>query len=318
MLRRKKAQVDARLSLLVDGRRPETLYGPMRYVLTSGGKRLRAVLVLLACEAAGGASQGALHAAVAVEILHNFTLVHDDVMDHAPMRRNRPTVHTKWDESTAILAGDELLAYGYKSLLRTRSARLPRVLDLFTDAFIGVCEGQGFDKEFEGRSDVTPREYLSMIDRKTGRVITAALMIGGHLGGGTPREVAALAAYGRNLGRAFQIQDDLLDVAGTERSFGKRIGGDIVEGKKTYLLLEAIRRSAGADRRLLRTLTPANGAARVAAVRRVYERTGAIDAAASAVGRYSRGSLDALAPLKPTRARAMLAWLAAELVGRQA
>lgn len=289
----------------------------MRYVLSSGGKRLRAMLVLLSAEAVGGRTAPALDAAAAIEILHNFTLVHDDVMDHAVLRRNRPTVHARWDENVAILAGDELIAYAYRSLLKSPPARAGAILEVFTDAFIEVCEGQGFDKEFESRRDVTLIEYVRMIEKKTARVIAAATQIGGIIGGGTARQISTLRTFGEQLGLAFQIQDDLLDVDGDEQVFGKRIGGDIVEGKKTFLLLAGLARSRGADRALLRSLSPANGRSRVARVRAIYRRSGALDAARTAIARHTRNAEQALERLPRNRGRAMLAWLADELMERR-
>jgi geranylgeranyl diphosphate synthase type II len=258
-----------------------------------------------------------MNAAVAIEILHNFTLVHDDVMDHAALRRSRPTVHAKWDENVAILAGDELVAYAYRSLLKSPPAVAGVILRVFTDAFIEVCEGQGFDKEFESRRDVTPGEYLRMIEKKTARVISAATQIGAIIGGGTARQIEALRAFGEQLGLAFQIQDDLLDVDGDERVFGKRIGGDIVEGKKTFLLLAAIARSRGTDRSILRSLSPKNGKRRVGRVRAIYRRSGALDDARAAITRHTRSAERALEHLPRNRGRAMLGWLAGELLERR-
>jgi geranylgeranyl diphosphate synthase type II len=316
---REKGKVERRLAAIAGTRRaPASVYAPMRYVLSSGGKRLRAMLLLLSAEAVGGHTSAALDAAAAIEILHNFTLVHDDVMDHAPLRRNRPTIHAQWDENVAILAGDELIAYAYRSLLKgLPPARATVVLGLFTDAFIEVCEGQGFDKEFELRRQVTLAEYRRMIVKKTARVIAAATQIGGIIGGGTARQITALRTFGEQLGLAFQIQDDLLDVDGDERVFGKRIGGDIVEGKKTFLLLTALARTRGADRALLVSLSPKNGRSRVAHVRAIYRRAGVLDAAREAIARHTRAAERALGRLPQNRGRAMLAWIAGELVERR-
>ena len=212
---------------------------PVHYVFANGGKRIRPVLLLLACKTVGGRVRDALPAAVAIELLHNFTLVHDDIMDKATSRRGRPTVHTKWDQSTAILVGDELMALAYRSLLQTKSARLHAIADTFTQAFVEVCEGQGLDKEFETQRRVSLPRYLTMIEQKTAKVISAAAEIGALVGRGTVRQVTALQRYGLHLGRAFQVQDDLLDVVADEAKFGKTVGRDIVSGKKTYLLIRA-------------------------------------------------------------------------------
>jgi len=316
-----KSAVEKRLARSVNTHKPATLYEPIRYVLSTGGKRLRAVLTLLACEAIGGKASHALNAAIAIELLHNFTLVHDDVMDHADLRRGKPTVHAMWDQNVAILSGDELLAHAYRSLLLTRSPRIEQILAVYTDALVRVCEGQGFDKEFECRDDVTLSEYLDMIGKKTGRVISASLEIGALVGAGESSlcHVKALVRFGEHLGRAFQIQDDLLDVVGDGDEFGKRIGGDIVEGKKTFLLLAALQRASRPDRVILRSVTPNNPrttGVRIDLIREIYRRTGAIDEARSEVERHTRLANRALGTLSESRAKSMLAWLAQQLVKR--
>lgn len=310
--------IEKRLTALIDRNEPSSVYDPIRYVLNAGGKRLRSVLVLLSCGAVGCKTRNALDAAAAIEILHNFTLVHDDVMDNAAVRRGRPTVHTKWDDNVAILAGDELIAQAYRSLLKTRHSNIQSVLHIFTDAFIQVCEGQGLDKEFEGKPGIKLDEYLLMISLKTGRIISAACEMGAVLGNGTAWQVKALRAFGEHLGRAFQIQDDLLDVAGDEDTFGKTIGGDIVEGKKTFLLLTALERARGKDRSLLKSLRPGNGttATTVRRVREVYERTGTVDAARSAIIASTQKAQRSLEHLPHTQARAVLHWLSDQLVER--
>ena len=192
LVKKYKILVDKKLDTVSDSRSPKYVYVPVRYAMSSGGKRLRAVLVMLACESVGGNSRSALDAAVAVELLHNFTLVHDDVMDNADLRRGKPTVKKKWNTDVAILAGDQIVAQAYESLLKTRTTRLPEVLDVFTRAFTEVCEGQGLDKEFEQRRSVTVNDYLHMIEKKTARMISAAVEIGALVGGGSPREVKRL------------------------------------------------------------------------------------------------------------------------------
>ena len=296
------------------------MYEPIRYVLTTGGKRVRSVLTLLACEAAGGKARDALAAATAVEILHNFTLVHDDVMDNAAVRRGMPTVHRRWDTNVAILSGDQMVALAYRLLLSVPAQRRARVLDVFTDAFTQVCEGQGLDKEFESRRGVTIGEYFQMIRKKTGRVISAASEIGGILGGGTAREVRALRTFGEHLGRAFQVQDDLLDIVGSEREFGKAIGGDIVEGKKTFLLLAALGTSHGKDRALLQAVAGKRSSSRatVRKVKSIYQRTGVLDDARMEISRSTNRAQRALGDLRPGKARDTLLWLSGRLLERHA
>jgi geranylgeranyl diphosphate synthase type II len=321
-----KRLIDQRLRRLAEegDEKPRSILHPLRYVLSGGGKRIRPILLFLAYEAVSGrrvtrrGTNGVLDAALAIEALHNFTLVHDDIMDRAPSRRGRPTVHSKWDDSTAILVGDELVALAYQSLLRTKSPRLNEILRVFTAGLLQVCEGQGFDKDFERRTDVTLDEYLQMIEKKTGRMVAVTLEIGGLLGNGSRRELSALRTYGYHLGRAFQIQDDLLDVLGGKR-FGKRIGGDIIAGKKTYLLLEALTHANGGDRRLLRRVTRGQVVRKedVASVTSAYQRSGAIDRARGAIRAHVARGQRALRNLKRGRAREMLHWLAEMLRDRR-
>lgn len=302
----------------MDTKRPFSVYKPVRYILSAGGKRVRAVLVLIACEAVGGRTVKALDAAVAIEILHNFTLVHDDVMDNAELRRGLPTIHEKWDEDIAILAGDELAALAYRSLLKTKTPCLQRVAEIFTDTFIEVCEGQGFDKEFETQRDVSLKDYIVMIQKKTASMIAAAAEIGAMVGGGTKHEVNALRRFGHYLGIAFQIQDDLLDIIGSEKEFGKTIGGDIMEGKKTYLLLKAFELATRKDKVLLQSVMQKKRVtkATVERVREVYEREGVIDAAREEITRCTRRAQQYLKQLKPSKAREMLFWLSHQLLNR--
>jgi len=261
--------------------KPVTVYEPMKYGLSSGGKRLRGVLVMLSAAAVGGRVRDAIHAAVAVEMLHNFTLIHDDVMDHAPMRRGIPTIHRKWDENVAILAGDTLLAKAYESLLQTTSHKLSEVAKEFTGAFLEVCEGQALDKEFECRTSVGLPEYYAMIGKKTARMISSAAVIGGVVGNASKKKIQLLRKFGKHLGLAFQIQDDVLDIIGDEMKFGKKIGGDIIEGKKTFLLLAALARARGEEKKILESVVPGNpgNERKVPAVREIYIRLGAVDGA---------------------------------------
>lgn len=306
---------------------PHDLNESCRYVLDGGGKRLRAVLVLLGCRAVGGRVVQALDAGAAVEIMHNFTLVHDDIMDSAPSRRGRPTVHVRWDINNALLTGDVLLGTAYEVLLRTRRGDLRRQAELFTAGLNEVCRGQALDLEFERRHDVSVREYFGMIEKKTGRLIAMAVELGGMIGGGTSRQREALRRYGHYLGRAFQLQDDLLDVVALERELGKTIGGDIIERKRTYLLLTAMERARGADRRTLEhllRLPPSSPALRteagrirtVAAVTGIYQRYGVLEDTRRLVRRNTNRALESLRALPPGEGRTMLRWLAERLVGR--
>jgi geranylgeranyl diphosphate synthase, type II len=324
---RLRGKVDARLAPLAGSGEPRDLRDACRYVLTSGGKRLRAVLVMLSSEAAGGTARQALPAACAVEIMHNFTLVHDDVMDHAAARRGAPTVHVKWDLNTAILGGDTLLAIAYEQLLQTEHHDCRLLVRLFTRGVYDVCEGQAMDLAFEKRHDVSVAEYFAMIARKTGRLISTSTELGGHIGGGSPHTVRALKTFGAQLGRAFQLQDDLLDVIGDEKQFGKTIGGDIIEGKRTYLLLTAFARSRGSSRKLLqrvlqrksasaRILSPAERRDLVSKVRSTYEMLGVIADTTHSIASSTQRALRALDGIPASPARETLRWLALSLIHR--
>jgi geranylgeranyl diphosphate synthase, type II len=315
---RYKEIVDQQLRSCIRKNEPRSLYQPVRYVLSGGGKRIRPLLVLLSCEAVGGSMRQAQHAAVAVEILHNFTLVHDDIMDNAPSRRGRATVHTKWDTNIAILVGDELVALAYRELLKTQSPYIARVADIFTEGVVEVCEGQAYDKEFETRKHVSVDEYLLMIGKKTGKMVSVASEMGAVIGGGSASEIRALKLYGTSIGRAFQIQDDLLDVVADEKEFGKTIGGDIVEGKKTFLLIEAYARARGADKKLLLSIITGGGTAKknIPLVRDIYERCGVIELAKQTIARNIAGANEQLSRLQKSRARDMLFWFSHMLLNR--
>ena len=236
-------RVDRALADLDLPTEPASLYEPIRYVLDGGGKRLRPALLLLAAEVFDVPTEDALPAALAVEVFHNFTLVHDDIMDHAAERRGRPTVHLVWDESTAILAGDLLMGMAYDLLAQTPTDRLAEMVRVFHRMVRRLCEGQALDEQFEDEDDVTVERYLDMIDRKTGALLEAVLVLGGLVGGADDEARAKLAEAGHAFGRAFQIQDDLLDLTADDDGWGKTIGGDLMEGKKTFLLLRALERA---------------------------------------------------------------------------
>lgn len=325
--KRYRRLINERLRRLVKRREPRSVYEPIAYVLRAGGKRVRPVLTLVACEAVGGTAGQALNAAVAIEMLHNFTLVHDDIMDRAAMRRGNETVHMRWNNNVAILAGDQLVALAYRTLLQrapSSAAVQGAMVGCFTSAFSEVCEGQGFDEELSLRRDVTIRDYIRMIDKKTAAMIAGSTKLGGIVGGGNTREVNALYVYGKYLGRAFQLQDDLLDVIADHRLFGKTIGGDLQEGKKTFLLLRALDRSRGNDRKMLlrvvrqRRGLDAHNVRRVAItdVRRIFERSGVIDETRTLVQKTTAEAKRALSALRPSRARTMLAWFADQMLER--
>ncbi len=219
---------------------PAGLYDPIRYTLDCGGKRLRPVLVLSACEAMGGEPMSAIHQAIAIEMFHNFTLLHDDVMDNADVRRGRPTVHKKWNEETAILSGDAMLTTSTMLLAIKAGDKLATALDLFNGTAMNIYEGQQYDMDFETRLDVSVEEYIEMIRLKTSVLLGCACGMGALMVGADFESQVAFFNYGVNLGLAFQLQDDYLDTYGNPETFGKAIGGDILNDKKTWLLIMAL------------------------------------------------------------------------------
>jgi geranylgeranyl diphosphate synthase, type II len=224
---------------------PANLYSPVEYSLEMGGKRLRPVLLLLSYNMFSDSVQNAIPAALAIEIFHNFTLLHDDIMDKADVRRNRPTVHKKFSENSAILSGDVMAFLSYQYLLECKSDNLNEVLWLFTKTAIEVCEGQQLDMEFENRLNVEELEYLEMIRLKTAVLLACGLKAGALLANADIKIANQLYEYGINLGIAFQLQDDLLDSFGSQESFGKKIGGDILANKKTFLSIKALENATG-------------------------------------------------------------------------
>lgn len=312
------SEINARLDSVIDRDDPASMYTPARYVLDSGGKRIRPILVVLSCEAVGGRAEDAYDAGVAVEILHNFTLVHDDIMDHADQRRGRETVHRKWDVSTAILVGDELIGIAYKSLLKTGRGDLRALVSVFTDGMIEVCEGQSYDKEFEARPRVTEDEYMLMIGKKTGRLMSMSAELGAIIGGADDAQRAALHRFAEAVGRAFQIRDDLLDVVADEEEFGKTIGGDILEGKKTWLLVDALSRARERDLELLLGVSACNGPSDglVDRVTDAYRRLGVLDRARERVTMHTGQAVEALQALPPGTGREMLSSFAGMLLDR--
>jgi geranylgeranyl diphosphate synthase type II len=218
---------------------PAELYEPISYLMQLGGKRMRPVLVLIATEIFDGNVLKALDAAIGIELFHNFTLMHDDIMDKAPLRRGKPTVHAKWNESAAILSGDVMFVEAYKLMIKVDDSILREVLAIFSDTASGVCQGQQADMNFEKRDDVSLPEYLEMIRQKTAVLLAGSMQIGALIGGAVPDQANLIYEFGENLGLAFQLQDDILDVYGNPEKFGKQVGGDILSNKKTFMLIKA-------------------------------------------------------------------------------
>ncbi len=281
----KRQSVNTALSKLFRDK-PDELYEPARYILEGKGKRFRPMLVLFGAESISGSSKNAMPLALAVEVLHNFTLIHDDIMDNAELRHGRATVHKKWDVDTAILTGDMMHAMAFQLVLQTKSKNLHQILKRFTESVIRICDGQAYDKAFERRKDVSIDDYLMMISYKTGRLISASLELGGLAADATPAQARRLRQIGELVGRAFQIQDDLLDIMAGEK-FGKTPGGDLIEGKKTFLLLKALELTKGKDRALLQSIIERKGIepSRVMEVKSIYERCGVIEETQAAIVR---------------------------------
>ena len=231
---------------------PELLYAPIIYSMSGGGKRLRPVLLLLTAEAFGGNVEEAMPAALAVEIFHNFTLLHDDIMDNADVRRGKPSVFAKWGGNVALLSGDAMLITAYKHLARVAPDVLPHVMNIFGDMALEVCEGQQYDMDFESMDGVSVEEYMQMIERKTSALLSGSATIGATMAGASEDDIRKIYRFATELGLAFQLQDDVLDSFGDE-ALGKKIGGDILEGKKTFLMVQAINRADDMEREVLRT-----------------------------------------------------------------
>jgi geranylgeranyl diphosphate synthase type II len=257
-------------------REPYGLYEPIEYTLSLGGKRLRPMLAVLASQIFNGNKQDVIPAALALEVFHNFTLIHDDVMDKAQVRRGQPTVHTKWDENTAILSGDQMMIEAYKQIAQLSDSKLPQVLRWFNEMATSICEGQQYDIDFESSTTVAISDYLMMIEKKTALLLAYSLRIGAYIAGASEQEQDALFQYGRHIGIAFQIQDDVLDVYGDPSNFGKAIGGDICCNKKTFLLLTALDiADAESKASLLQWLITSNkNAEKIQAVTALYTQLG--------------------------------------------
>jgi len=322
---RERKKIETKLEQSLKNREPKSLYSPSYYVIKGGGKRLRPLLVLFSVKAAGGKFSQAYNAAVAVELLHNFTLVHDDIMDNADKRRNLPTLHNKYDLSTAILSGDSLLSIAYESLLKDLSTsnlhngnNSKAIINSFNKGLIEVCEGQSLDKEFELKVNVTINDYLIMIQKKTAAMMEMCCNIGALLGGGTKKEINALTKFGKNIGIAFQIQDDLLDIVGNENEFGKFVGGDLIEGKKTYLFLTALNKAKGSHKKDLLNVIKNKGIKKnqIKKYKSIYETLNVIEESKAEISKYTAKALSSIKNLRSKNDRDIFYWLADSLIKR--
>jgi geranylgeranyl diphosphate synthase, type II len=303
---------------LLLNKKPHSLYDPCSYVMNSGGKRLRPFLVLASAKAAGGQFEQVYNAAIAVEVLHNFTLVHDDIMDNSEKRRGRDTLHKVFDTNTAILAGDNLSALAYESLLKDCDKNSKEIIYTFAHGIIEVCEGQSMDKEFEIRNDVSLKEYKLMIYKKTAALAEMCCSLGAQLVHSSPKVVKALADFGKYLGMAFQIQDDLLDLIAEENEFGKKVGSDLVEGKKTYLFLRALHKADSNQKRLLKKIIINRGIDwdEVGEYKNLYIKLGILSDARKEIKTYTKLALKSISKLKNKEGEELLVWLANSLINR--
>lgn len=302
-------------------RKPESLYEPIKYALSLGGKRLRPVLLLMAYNLYRQDLDSAMPAALAIEYFHNFTLLHDDVMDRADIRRGKPTVHKVWNENAAILSGDNMLVTAFRFMAAVNPAHLKAAMDLFIETALEIDEGQQYDIDFEQRMDVQEEEYLEMIRLKTSVLLACALRLGAILADAPESDARALYDFGVSLGLSFQLQDDLLDVYGDPKTFGKKIGGDILCNKKTYMLIRALK---GADSLQLSEL---NGwltrerfdpREKIAAVTRIYDAVGVRQQAEQKINAYFDAAMTALDAVQlPVERKQMLRDFAFALLNRQ-
>ena len=293
-------QVNDCLAQLPYDRKPASLYEPVQYVLSLGGKRIRPVLMLLSYNLWREHPEDILMPAIGLETYHNYTLLHDDLMDQADMRRGHQTVHKRWDANKAILSGDSMLVLAYQRVAQVPADKLQQVLDLFTITALEIGEGQEYDMDFETRNDVTEDEYIEMIRLKTSVLLACALKMGAILADAPQEDIERLYQVGEQLGLAFQLQDDLLDVYGDPEVFGKAIGGDITSNKKTYMLINAFNRANAAQRKELEQWIMAkefNRAEKVAAVTRLYDEIGIRELCEQKINYYfdqARQTLDAV------------------------
>ncbi|WP_046755917.1 polyprenyl synthetase family protein [Kordia jejudonensis] len=279
---------------------PKSLYEPIVYILQLGGKRLRPVLTLMTAEIFGTSHTKALDAALAVEVFHNFSLVHDDIMDDAPLRRGKKTVHEKWDINTGILSGDAMLILAYQLFENYEGKTFRSLAELFSKTAIEVCEGQQYDIDFETRNDVTIPQYLKMIEYKTAVLVGAAMKMGAIVAEASETDAEGIYDFGRNLGLAFQLQDDYLDAYGDPETFGKQVGGDIIENKKTYLYLKAYENSSADNQESLQhlfSIQPEDTTEKVAAVMKIFSESNAPEAIKEAIEAYTKKAFAVLKTL---------------------
>lgn len=299
---------------------PSGLYDPARYILAAGGKRIRPCLTLMSANLFTEHPETHLPVALAMEVFHNFTLVHDDIMDNAPVRRGMPTVHEKWNLHTGILSGDVMMIQAYRLLCSTKNERLPELLDMFNTTAMQVCEGQQSDMDFEQRNDVHLQEYIEMITNKTSVLLGCCMYCGAMAAGANHKDADRLYKTGMELGVSFQIKDDLLDAYGNEKEFGKKPGGDIIQNKKTYLLLEALEKAQGHDKtRLIELMQskPTDETAKIAEVLDIFEKYHIREAAENTMAFHYNAAIQSLREVDvPESAKVEINQLITSVFGR--
>jgi geranylgeranyl diphosphate synthase, type II len=297
---------------------PETLYGAASYMLEEGGKRIRPVLCLMGNELFGPIHPDTWKTAVSLELFHNFTLIHDDIMDRAPLRRGKPTVHAKYNESTALLAGDVMLLQAYETLNETDSKNVRSLIRLLNKTGREVCEGQQLDMDFEKMDHITLEQYMGMIELKTAVFLAASLQMGALIAGAPPAQQEHIYAFGRNLGLAFQVQDDWLDAFGDSSTFGKQKGGDILANKKTFLLVKMLEAAGQTQKQEIMELTLYEGPDKVERMTNIYLASGIDQAAQAAKKDYMDRAFSHLEAINvPTENKKALKELAAYLLERE-
>jgi len=298
---------------------PVNLYEPINYILDLGGKRMRPVLTLMVCDLFGGEVAKALDAAMAVEVFHNFTLIHDDIMDSAPLRRGKDTVHKKWNVNTGILSGDAMMILAFEALKTYEGDEFRSLMSLLTKTSLEVCEGQQYDIDFETRNDVTIEEYLRMIALKTSVLVAAAMEMGAIIAKASKEDRNLMYQFGLNLGLAFQLQDDYLDSYGDPVTFGKQVGGDIIENKKTFLVLKSQELGSKEDASSLELLLSENytGSDKVEKVKALFDRTGTPSAILREIEMYTEKALQLLELLNlPSQKKELLKQFSRDLMQR--
>lgn len=313
-------EVEAEIKSQTFGTQPKSLYEPLRYIMSLGGKRLRPLLVMLAYSLYKKDAKTIVKYAAAVETFHNFTLLHDDIMDNAPLRRGKPTVHEKWNTNTAILSGDVMLIKVYEMFRGLDSNLLKEVLGIFNQCAAEVCEGQQWDMEFESKQKVTEAQYIEMIRLKTAVLLGFSLELGALLADADEKQRAALKDFGTNIGIGFQLKDDLLDVYADKKKFGKQVGGDIIANKKTFLLIKAMENAKGKDKIELHQWLNAkkfNRQKKVKAVTALYDKLDIPALAESRIQFYFDKGFEKLEKISDSPAKSQLIQFTQDLINRQ-